>query len=226
LPVVRCITCVGVVVAFGLSCASAPPAVDFSDALTGPVSPSFVIPFHSYALTPEGLLRTFSESGTENGVERPIVRTVSGGYLARDFVFEVDVTIPAAHGDIAFVGFGSAEGNVASSNEPSQAFLFRIHNLPRMRYFSVDAAVGDPDPASGRYRELHRLADYTPGTPMRFRIMQQAGAVTLAVPAIAGARVTFPIDKARGLFDNDNAHLLFGNSSRGTTFRNASLRRP
>jgi hypothetical protein len=45
-------------------------------------------------LTPEGLLRSRSNSGRTNGVDRPVVRTLSDRYIDRDFVFEVDVTIP------------------------------------------------------------------------------------------------------------------------------------
>ena len=209
------------------SCASGPAPVDFIDPLTGPVSPALSIPFDKYALTTAGLLRTNSESGTENGIERPIVKTVSGDYLAGDFVFEVDVTIPETHGDIAYVGLGAGQNNPLLDNEPSNALLFRIHNLPRMPFYGVDAAAADPKGGMGyrgAYREFHRIGEYTPGQPMRFRIAHQSGKVTLSIPALPAAQITFELSKLPGLFDPAHAFLFLSNSSEGTTFRNASVR--
>lgn len=178
------------------ACASGPRPVDFNDALSGPVSPALSIPFEKYALTADGLLRTNSESGIENGIERPVIRTVSGEYLSREFVFEVDVTIPADHGDIAYVGFGSGNNNPLLDNEPSQAILFRIHNLPRMPFYGIDAAVGDPAGGMGyrgAYREFQRIGEYTPGNTMRFQIAHRAGHINgvLALVIIALAVVVW-----------------------------------
>ena len=209
------------------ACSRGAPPVDFSDPLTGPVSAALSIPFEKYALTAGGLLRTTSESGTENGIERPVVRTISGRYLSRDFVFEVDVTIPADHGDIAFVGFGAGRNNQVQDNEPSHSFLFRIHNLPKMPFYGIDLAIGDPQGGTGyrgAFREFRRIGEYTPGRPMRFRISHQGGNVTLSVPALADAHATFALAKYPGLFDNANAFLFVSNSSQGTTFQNASVR--
>lgn len=211
------------------ACSRGAAPVDFSDPLTGPVSPTLTIPFDKYALTAGGLLRTNSESGTENGIERPVVRTVSGRYLSRDFVFEVDVTIPADHGDIAYVGFGSGQGNTALDNEPSHAFLFRIHNLPRMAFYGIDLVAGDPNGGAGfrgAFRHFARVGEYTPGRAMRFQITHQAGRVALAVPALPDARATFDLAQFGDLFDRDHAYLFLSNSSEGTTFQNASLRAP
>ncbi len=210
------------------ACHASPAPADFSDPLSGPVSPSFQIPFEAYSLTPDGLLRSHSDSGAENGVDRPVVKTISGDYQSRDFVFEVDVTIPADHGDIAFVGFGLGRNYPDKENEPNHAFLFRIHNLPRLPYFSIDAAVADPRAGlpAGDSRQLVKIAEYTSGRPMRFRISHQAGTVTLAVPAVAGAEATFDMARYRDLFDNGEAFLFLSNSSKGTTFRNASLLAP
>lgn len=203
--------------------------IDFTDTLTGPVSPAFTIPFEKYALSANGLLRTHSESGTENGIERPVVRTTSGGYRSRDFVFEVDVTIPKDHGDIAYVGFGSGESNPGLDNEPSHAFVFRIHNLPRMPFYGIDLAAADPQGGvglRGAYRKFERLGEYTPGRTMRFQITHQAGKVTLAIPAQPKARVEFEASQFADLFDPSTAYLFLSNSSEGTTFTNASLRKP
>jgi hypothetical protein len=212
-----------------IACTRGQSAVDFNDPLTGPVSPAWTIPFEKYALTADGLLRTHSESGTENGIERPVVRTVSGDYLSRDFVFEVDVTIPKEHGDIAYVGFGSGDSNTVVDNEPTHAFLFRIHNLPRMPFYGIDLAVGDPQGGvgyRGAFRHFARAGEYAAGQVMRFRIAHQAGKVTLSVPALPDVRAEFETAKFPDLFKTTDAYLFLSNSSEGTTFRNASLRAP
>lgn len=208
-------------------CTRGPAPIDFADPLTGPVSPALAIPFEKYALTATGLLRTHSESGTENGIERPVVRTVSGAYGSRDFVFEVDVTIPSDHGDIAYVGFGSGRNNVVLDNEPSHAYMFRIHNLPKMPFYGIDVAVGDPNGTIGlqnAFRSLSRIGEYTPGQTMRFQISHRAGTVTLAIPSHPNARETFDMAEYRDLFDSDHGFLFLSNSSKGTTFSNASMR--
>jgi hypothetical protein len=212
-----------------VACSGGADAIDFADPLTGPVSPAFTIPFDSYSLAPAGLLRAHSPSGTENGIERPIVKTVSGNYLSRDFVFEIDVTIPADHGDIAFVGFGKAETSRVFNNEPTNAFLFRIHNLPRMPFYGIDVTVADPagkEGPQGNFRVLDRMAEYTPGKPMRFQIAHQDGRVTMSLPAMPDKKRTFALADFPGLFDSREAHLFLANSSQGTTFTNASLRTP
>lgn len=131
-------------VSVSVACALGAPPADFEDPLIGPVSEGFDIPFDSYSLTPAGLLRKTSPSGIENGIERPIIRTKKP-YLTRDFVFEVDLTIPSDHGDIAYVGFGEGAPNLNMDNEPSYAVLFRVHNLPRMPHYGIDFAVSKPD---------------------------------------------------------------------------------
>ena len=220
-----------VVSSLAAACAVGAEPIDFADPLTGPVSANLIIPFEKYRMTPAGLLRAQAGSGTENGIDRPVVKTVSGDYLSRDFIFEVDVTIPKDHGDIAYVGFGSGVNNRRYENEPGDALLFRIHNLPRLPYFGIDAAVTDlavvgPKEHPGHFRSLERVAEYTPGAPMRFRIAHHNGDVTMSIPAVAGANVTFKRAQFSDLFDDDNTHLFIANSSEGTTFRNASLRKP
>jgi hypothetical protein len=209
------------------ACARGPEPIDFVDPLTGPVSPALAIPFDKYALTSAGLLRTHSESGTENGIERPVVRTVSGRYLSRDFVFEIDVTIPETHGDIAYVGFGAGDNNPRLDNEPSHAFVFRIHNLPSMPFYGIDLAVADPNGGTGyrgAYRDFRRIGLYASGKTMRFRIAHQADKLTLSVPSLPGAQATYDLSQYTGLFDGDHAYLFFSNSSMGTTFQNLSVR--
>ena len=223
------ISCAIAVLLSASACAPWPAPIDFADPLTGPVSPALTIPFEKYALTESGLRRTSSESGTENGLERPVVRTVSGRYSSRDFVFEIDVTIPQTHGDIAYVGFGSGATNRVLDNEPSNAFMFRIHSLPRMPFYGIDLTVADPKGGvgfRGAYREFQRIGEYTPGRAMRFRITHVADKVTLSVPALPDAQHTFDVAQFRDLFDGNHAYLFISNSSEGTTFKNASLRAP
>jgi hypothetical protein len=217
------------VACIAVACARTAEPIDFDDTLTGPASLAWDIPFQKYRLTPEGLLRSRSGSGTDDGTDRPVARTVSGAYLSRDFVFDVDVTIP--NGDIAFVGFGDGRNNPAYFNEPTDAVLFRIHNLPRLSIFEIDAAIADRNvtPGNGEqhhFREKLPLATYTSGKTMRFRIVHQGGQVTLSVPSIPDVSITFDRAKFAGLFDRRNSHLFLANSSQGTTFRNVSLRRP
>lgn len=209
------------------ACAGGPPPVDFVDPLTGPVSLNLTIPFDKYALTAAGLVRTNAESGTRNGIERPVIRTMSGQYLTRNFVFEVDVTIPADHGDIAYVGFGAGQSNPRHDNEPSNAFLLRIHNLPAMPYYGVDAAVADPAGGvglNGAFRRLDRIGTLTPGQTTRVQITLADGKVTLAMPAVPGVRATYALADFPDLFARSEAYLFLGNSSEGTRFSNASLR--
>ncbi len=156
-----------------------------------------------------------------------MIRTVSGRYSSRDFVFEVDVAIPESHGDIAYVGFGAGETNLGLDNEPTRAFLFRIHNLPRMPFYGIDLTVADPKGGvayRGAYRHFQRIGEYTPGKPMRFQIAHQAGKVTLSLPALPNGSATFDLSQFRDLFTDSEAFLFLANSSEGTTFRNASLR--
>ena len=211
------------------ACSAGAEPIDFEDALTGPVSPALNIPFEKYRMTPAGLLRSEAGSGTENGIDRPVVKTVSGGYLSRDFIFEVDVTIPEDHGDIAYVGFGAALNNRRYENEPADSLLFRIHNLPKLPFFGVDVAITDQDVVGKigeHFRTISRVADYRSGAPMRFRIAHRAGDVTLSIPALPSASVTFTRAQFADLFDDRHAFLFVANSSEGTTFRNASVRRP
>ena len=226
--ILKLVTAVVVASVLGTPTAAGPAAIDFVDDLTGPDSPAFVIPFDKYALTPGGLVRTSAASGTENGIDRPVVRTASGKYLSRDFVFEVDVTIPASHGDIAWVGFGAGRPNRALDNEPTSAFTFRIHNLPHVLFHGIDIAVAVPSGGQefrGAFRSLDRLAAYTPGRPMRFRIEHHDGVVTMSIPDLNVSRA-FTFAEFADLFDASNAYLFLSNSSEGTTFGNASLRTP
>lgn len=226
--ILKLVTAVVVVSTLSTTTVADPAAIDFVDALTGPDSPAFRIPFDKYALSPAGLVRTLAGSGTQNGIDRPVVRSASGKYLSRDFVFEVDVTIPASHGDIAWVGFGHGINSQLFDNEPTSAFLFRIHNLPDLSFHDIDIGVGVPSGGKGfrgAFASLERVANYLPGRSMRFRIEHRGGVVTMTIPALDVSRA-FRFSEFVDLFDSSNAYLFLSNSSEGTTFRNAVLRAP
>jgi hypothetical protein len=212
-------------IALNGSCSpSWPFPVDVADRLQGPVSPGLRIPFGSYALTPDGLLRSYSISGDRDGIDRPIVRTESGLYLSRDFVFEVTVTIPAAHEDIAYVGFGEGAANGAYNNEPTNCFIFRIHNMNDVH--RIDAAVGSRHPGKPPlpyFRELHSVANYPPGRPMRVRIERRGERLTMSLPGLPGSAQVFRLGDYPGLFDTNHAYLFLGNTSQGTTFSDLSV---
>ncbi|MBA3949662.1 MAG: hypothetical protein H0X44_06930 [Acidobacteria bacterium] len=206
------------------------PATDFADALRGPASPSLSIPFGAYALTPEGLLRTTSTSGRESGIDRPMVKTLSGSYLSRDFAFEVDVMIPAEIQDLAFVGFGQGDPNPGLSNEPGAAFIFRIHRLSNTD--AVHAAAARPpggrlnttvSPAEVLLR-LEAIGKYVPGTKTTFRIERAGHVVALSMPGVPEARSAFDLRDYPKLFDEEAGFLFFGNSAEGTVFSNVRVR--
>lgn len=191
------------------------------------MSGALVIPFEKFGLTPEGLLRTHSSSGSLNGIDRPVVRTRSGLYLSRDFRFEVTVTIPANHDDIAYVGFGEGRPNQVINNEPTNCFLFRIHNLPDIR--RIDAVVGVPGTGKvfhGAFEEFHHIADYPPGTAVRFRIERRGGTVSLSLPQVPGASISFFLRKYPALIAASRAHLFVSNTSEGTVFSDFVVRAP
>jgi hypothetical protein len=198
------------------------PAGDFTDDLTGPVSANLTIPFQAYAMTPEGLLRQDSASDRTYGSDRPMVKTRSAGYLARDFIFEVDVTIPADSHDIVFIGFGRGDPNPAVSMEPAAAFLFRIHNLPGMDV--VHAAASKSTGSQPMHIRIEALGKYVAGTRTRFRIEKAGGQVILSMPATPVARFTFDLAAFPGLFDERSGYLFFGNSAEGTIFNHVSVR--
>ena len=217
-------------VAFYSAPTSAAPAVDFSDPLRGPASPNLSIPFEAYALTPEGLRRTTSSSTPESLIDRPMVRTRSDRYLSRDFVFDVDVTIPEGMRDIAFIGFGHGEPNPGLDNEPGAAFLFRIHNMPDMHVVHAAAAR----PPGGRPRptvapadvllHIEAIGNYVPDVTTTFRIERAANIVTLSMPGTPGAQSEFDLRDYPKLFDERSSFLFFGNSAEGTVFSNVRVR--
>lgn len=209
--------------------APAPP-VDFTDSLTGPASPDLTIPFEAFTLTPEGLRRSRSDPGAASSRDRPMVKTRSGGYLSREFVFEIDVTIPAGTEDIAFVGFGLGEPNPAYHMEPAGAFMFRIHGLRDADGVDVAAALPPrPQRAGGGspvHARLQNIGTYPSGATTTFRIEHVDNQVTLSMPGQTGAAHTFDLSVFPDLLGRDSAYLFFGNSAEGAVFSNVRVRPP
>ena len=201
---------------------------DFIDDLRGPTSSHLRIPFDAYTLTPEGLVRSKAATGRSFGSDRVVVKTLSGGYASRDFVFEVDVTIPPDSYDLAYVGFGLGNPNPAYNSEPAGAFQFRIHNLEGHDIVNAAASL----PASDRPAEagpkihaaLTTLGHYRAGVRTTFRIERSGNRVTLSMPATDGAAHTFDMSLLPALFGEDEGYLFFGNSVEGTTFSNVRVR--
>lgn len=204
------------------------PAVDFTDSLTGPASPNLVIPFEAYTLTPEGLRRSRSDPDAGSGRERPMVKTRSGEYLSREFVFEIDVTIPAGTEDIAFVGFGLGEPNPTYYMEPAGAFMFRIHGLRDADGVDVAAALPPrPQRAGGGspvHARLQNIGTYPSGATTTFRIEHVDNQVTLSMPGQTGAAHTFELSSFPDLFGRGEAYLFFGNSTEGAVFSSVRVR--
>jgi len=205
-----------------------PPAVYFTDDLKGPAAPYLAIPFDAYALTPDGLLRTKAVTGRAFGNDRPIAKTVSGHYGSREFVFDVDVTIPPGRQDLAYVGFGRGDANHAYFNEPAASFLFRIHNGVGGNAVHVAASrpaaqrQAETDPVV--YAAFGEIGAYVPGSTTTFRIERAGNRVTMSMPATAGASHTFDMLQFPALFAADEGFLFVGNSTEGTVFSNLRVR--
>ena len=141
--------------------------------------------------------------------------TVSGAFLSEDFEFDVDVNAPASNSDIAFVGFGQGVPNPGYYNEPSESFVFRIHNNVGGNMIQADEEV-----LSGTFlpNGINTIGTYQTGVTTTFRIVRSGNTVTMSVPSL-GASHTYSLSDISSL-STSNAHLFFGNSATGTTFSN------
>ncbi len=201
----------------------APPAVDFSDDLRGPTSAQFNIPFEKYTLTPEGLLRTHSDSGRGNGVDRPVVRTLSDRYLSRDFVFEVDVTIPPDVEDIIFLGIGDATATTPF-NEPGGAFGFRIHHMPDNREVRLAAMTLPPRGTPVTY-PFHELIDSVPASgPFTVRLERSGDQIIGSLPGQDASERRVRISEFPAILSNGRGFLYLANTAEGTVFGNVKVR--
>ncbi len=182
----------------------------FSDALAGPNSPKLSIPAGKYGYTPLGLRRNQSD----DDVDRPMVRTVSGAYLQLTH-FTAEVTVTMAPDDIAFIGFGQGAPDRDYFNEPSGGFLFRIHNVGYSAITAAANCVG----GEAHFLDNRLLGTYVPGTTEKFRIVRAGDYVTLALPRQNVAQ-TYSISQynAQLHLTPENTCLFFGNTGVGTVF--------
>ena len=199
------------------------PAADFTDTLTGPDSPHLVIPFDKYTLTPEGLLRAHSASGRSNGVDRPVVRTRSDRYLARDFIFEVDVTIPEDVEDIAFIGFGDGT-STAPYNEPGGVFGFRIHHMPGVREVRLAALTLPQTGASAVYLFQDTIGTVPASGTITVRLERSGDHLIASLPGQDGSERTVRMSAYPSILRGGRGFLYLSNTAEGTIFSNVRVR--
>ena len=199
------------------------PAVDFVDDLTGPTSSQFNIPFDKYMLTPEGLRRVQSDSGRLNGTDRPVVRTLSDLYLSRDFVFEVDITIPPDVEDLVFVGFGEGAAT-APFNEPGGAFGFRIHHMPTNREVRL-AAITHPPAGVGPTYPFNEMIGIVPENGAFTVRLERAGDQLIgSMPGQDGSESTLEISAYPEILGRGRGFLYLSNTAEGTVFNKVTVR--
>lgn len=191
-------------------------ALNFSEPLTGP-SPYLTVDTTKYSYGTSGLTRTQSATGNYyNGTDRPMVTTVSGAFLSEDFEFDVDVNAPTGNSDIAFVGFGQGAPNPNYFNEPSESFVFRIHNNVGGNMIQADEEVLS---TTFLPNGVNQIGTYSTGVTTTFRVVRKGNTVTMSVPSQQGASISYSLSDISSL-NASNAHLFFGNSAVGTTFSN------
>jgi hypothetical protein len=199
------------------------PAVDFVDNLTGPTSAYFDIPFDKYTLTPEGLLRVQSHSRRANGIDRPVVRTKSDRYLSRDFIFEVDVRIPADVEDLVFVGFGLARP-APPYNEPNGVFGFRIHHLADNRDVQL-AAIAYPRPGNDPAIRFHDvIGTVPPSGTLTVRLQRTGDRISGSILGQDDSERTLRIGSFPAVLEDERGFLYLSNTAEGTTFSNVRVR--
>jgi hypothetical protein len=189
----------------------------FSDPLTGPTSPNLSIPPGKYGYTPQGLRRNQSDGA----IDRPIVKTAAGTYLTTTH-FSADLKVTMAEDDMAYFGFGQGSDNPAYSNEKSNCFLFRIHNIG---YNAIGVAATHAGGPNG-YLDLRVIGTYVPGTTESFRIVRDGDYVTLSIPKQNVSR-TYSISQynAQLGLTAGNTFLFFGNTGVGTVFSDFRITR-
>lgn len=225
---IACLLAAGAFALYAMRPDAALPPIDFTDDLKGPASPHLTIPFEAYSLTPEGLRRSKAATGRTFGNDRVMVRTKSSEYLTRDFVLEVDLTIPRDTEDLAYVGFGLGDPNPAYNAEPAGAFQFRIHSLPGMNRVDASASLPSSNLPAGAGPKIHAslvpIGSYIAGTTTTFRIERAGNRVTLSMLGNETASHTFDMSLLPALFGEGEGYLFFGNSAEGTIFSNVRVR--
>ena len=116
-----------------------------------------------------------------------------------------------------YFGFGEGQPNPAYYNEPTNAFILRIH----------DGAVGNRidavASAGGVWQESQVGLGHSFGSGDRFRIEKCGDTVTLSIVG-TGVSYTFNTGADLGGTINDtNGHIFFGNSATGTVLSDLSV---
>jgi hypothetical protein len=201
----------------------------FSDTLTGPASPDLNVPFDKYSYTASGLQRT-SWTGSppleRPDLDRPMVKTLSGGYL-NEPQFTADLRVSVQPDDVAFFGLGRGDPDPGYFNEPSNGFVLRIHNCcGGLTDVHAAAVTTSANNFGNHYLDLHSIGNYTPPAVV-FRIARNGDAVTLSIPA-TGQSWTYSLSQyaAAMRLNASNTHLFFGNTTHPTTFSDLSVTSP
>ena len=150
-----------------------------------------------------------------------MVRTASLAYL-QTTPFIADVSVNVATDDIAYVGLGQATSDLRYYHEPSNCFLFRIHNVGFTGIIAAATHVG----GEAHFLDTRMIGSYAPGTTEIFRIERDGDYVTLSIPSQNVSR-TFSISQfnAQLGLTAENTCLFFGNTGVGTVFSNFRITR-
>lgn len=152
---------------------------------------------------------------------RRYARTVDGGYLARDFAYEISVIV--GDGYIAYPGFGEGAHDPTFFSEAKNSLLFRMS--------SPDVAVppGRIDVTSnsvGGHFEFHTIGSSTAHDTRRVRILKlgnrasfgHMNAWTSSKRFVSEIGYTFPdVAASAPYMTNTTGHLFFGGAA--PTFR-------
>lgn len=205
--------------------ASSSASMFFTDPLAGPTSPNLTIPADKYSYSPAGLVRSGVSTpvtNTQSTYDRPMVSTVSGGYLAGSFTAQITVDLQA--NDIAFFGVGQGNDDVNFDDEPSNAFVFRIHNWFGTTIIQEDAVGQAQTPGASHFLTNGVQTNGSYSGPTTVQIAVDGDNVTLSVPA-QNVSYTYSLSHYAGSMGltASNTHVFFGNTGANSVFSNLSI---
>ncbi|MDI1334589.1 MAG: FG-GAP-like repeat-containing protein [Lacunisphaera sp.] len=208
-----------------------PPAVlFFTDSLaTDSTSPNVATPAGKYTKIASGLQRINNSSGggdQSSNTDRPIVTTVLGTYLL-ETQFTAEVTVDLVSPDLAYFGFGQSLPDPNYFGEPTNGFVFRVHNN-WTGYSGIQAwptqfgsSPNNADHFFG-FPGVGLPANY--GGPVTLKIQRNGDTLTMSVPS-QGASKSFSISQyqAQMGLTGTNARIFFGSTNNGTVFSNLKI---
>ncbi len=154
-----------------------------------------------------------------------MVKTLSGEYLSEpQFTADRRVSVQRGDtGDIALFGLGQGDQDPGYFNEPSNGFVFRIHNLPDLTDVQAAAVTTAANNFGNHYLDFHSIGNYT-APAVVFRIARNGDAVTLSIPA-TGQSWTYSLSQYAAVMglNASNMRLFFGNTINRTTFSGLSV---